>query len=141
MTQSKGEAMSIHAYAAKGAKQALESFEFDPGPLGDHEVEVAVTHCGICHSDVSMIDNDWGMAAFPLIPGHEVVGTVAAMGQLRMVRPRQGPSLHEAAGHDRLPSRRLCGPRPRRRALRPAHPGRALLCGGRAAHVRRRDRL
>jgi uncharacterized zinc-type alcohol dehydrogenase-like protein len=73
--------MSIHAYAAKGPKQPLESFEFDPGPLGDHEVEVAVTHCGICHSDVSMIDNEWGMAAFPLIPGHEVVGTVAAMGR------------------------------------------------------------
>jgi uncharacterized zinc-type alcohol dehydrogenase-like protein len=45
--------MAIHAYATKGPKQALSPFEYDPGPLGDKEVEVAVTHCGICHSDMS----------------------------------------------------------------------------------------
>jgi uncharacterized zinc-type alcohol dehydrogenase-like protein len=53
--------MAIHAHAAKAAKQALAPFEYDPGPLGDHEVEVAVTHYGICHSDLSMLDNEWGM--------------------------------------------------------------------------------
>ncbi len=73
--------MAIKAYAATAAKQPLKPFEFDPGPLGEHEVEVAVTHCGICHSDVSMIDNDWGMASYPLVPGHEVVGSVAAVGR------------------------------------------------------------
>ena len=73
--------MAIHAHAAKAAKQALAPFEYDPGPLGDHEVEVAVTHCGICHSDLSMLDNEWGMTAYPFVPGHEVVGTVAALGK------------------------------------------------------------
>jgi len=73
--------MTIHAHAAKAAKQALAPFEYDPGPLGDHEVEVAVTHCGICHSDLSMLDNEWGMTAYPFVPGHEVVGTVAALGK------------------------------------------------------------
>lgn len=73
--------MTIHAHAAKGSKQPLSPFEYDPGPLGDQEVEVAVTHCGICHSDLSMLDNEWGMTAYPFVPGHEVVGTVAALGK------------------------------------------------------------
>jgi len=71
----------IHAYAAKGPKQPLSTFEYDPGPLGDQEVEVAVTHCGICHSDLSMADNEWGFTAYPLVPGHEVVGTIATLGK------------------------------------------------------------
>ena len=70
----------IHAYAAKAAKGALEPFEYNPGPLGSHEVEVKVTHCGICHSDIAMIDNDWQFSTYPFVPGHEVVGTVSAMG-------------------------------------------------------------
>jgi uncharacterized zinc-type alcohol dehydrogenase-like protein len=72
--------MPIQAYAAKTPKGRLEPFSFEPGPLGPREVEVKVTHCGICHSDQAMIDNDWHFAAYPLVPGHEVVGTVAAMG-------------------------------------------------------------
>ena len=72
--------MPVKAYAAKGPKQDLEPFEYEPGPLGPHEVEVRVTHCGICHSDLAMIDNDWGFSAYPLVPGHEVVGTVTAVG-------------------------------------------------------------
>jgi len=73
--------MTIHAHAASGPKQSLKPFDYEPGPLKDDEVEVAVTHCGICHSDVSMIDNDFGMTTYPLVPGHEVVGTIAALGR------------------------------------------------------------
>jgi alcohol/geraniol dehydrogenase (NADP+) len=72
--------MGIKGYAAKGPKQALEPFEYEPGPLGRHEVEVKVSHCGICHSDLAMIDNDWGFTAYPLVPGHEAVGHVSAIG-------------------------------------------------------------
>ncbi len=68
------------AYAASRPKGPLEPFAFDPGPLPPEEVEVKVTHCGLCHSDVSMLDDEWGMSKFPLVPGHEVVGTVAALG-------------------------------------------------------------
>jgi uncharacterized zinc-type alcohol dehydrogenase-like protein len=71
----------IHAYAAKAAKQPLASFDYDPGPLAEDQVEVAVTHCGICHSDMSMSDNEWGMTTYPLVPGHEVVGTIATVGK------------------------------------------------------------
>jgi alcohol/geraniol dehydrogenase (NADP+) len=72
--------MPIKAYAAKGPKQRLEPFEYEPGPLGPDEVEVRVSHCGICHSDLAMIDNDWGFSRYPLVPGHEAIGVVSAVG-------------------------------------------------------------
>jgi uncharacterized zinc-type alcohol dehydrogenase-like protein len=72
--------MAVKAYAARGPKQKLEPFEYEPGPLGKHEVDVRVSHCGICHSDLALIDNEWGNATYPVVPGHEVVGTVAAVG-------------------------------------------------------------
>jgi len=71
---------SIHALAALGAKQKLQSFEYDPGPLGSEQVEIAVESCGICHSDLSMLDNDWGIATYPFVPGHEIIGRVVALG-------------------------------------------------------------
>ena len=70
----------IKSYAATVAKAPLALHEFDAGPLGDEHVEIAVTHCGICHSDLSMLHNDWGMSGWPLVPGHEVVGTVTTVG-------------------------------------------------------------
>jgi len=70
----------IHAYAALAKGEKLQPFEFDPGPLLDEQVEIKVSHCGICHSDLSMIDNEWGQSAYPLVPGHEVVGTITAVG-------------------------------------------------------------
>ncbi len=72
--------MKINAYAAPAAKKPLKSFVYEPGQLKPDEVEIQITHCGICHSDVHMIDNDWGNAEFPLVPGHEIVGVVRAVG-------------------------------------------------------------
>ena len=68
------------AYAAAKAGGELKPFSFDPGPLGPEEVEIKVTHCGLCHSDISMLDNEWGMTTYPLVPGHEAIGTVVALG-------------------------------------------------------------
>ena len=70
----------IHAYAAKSPKGALEPFEYDPGPLHPEHVEIQVEHCGICHSDLSMLDNEWRRTNFPLVPGHEIVGRITAAG-------------------------------------------------------------
>ena len=70
----------IYAYAAHEPAGKLQPFEYDPGDLGPGQVEIDVLSCGICHSDLSMLENDWEMAAFPLVPGHEVVGKVAAVG-------------------------------------------------------------
>lgn len=72
--------MMIRGYAAAAARAPLDPVEFDPGPLQDEWVEVEVEHCGLCHSDLSMIDDEWGQSRFPLVPGHEVVGRVTATG-------------------------------------------------------------
>lgn len=72
--------MKIKSYAAKQAGQALELYEYDVAELGDEEVEVEVEYCGVCHSDLSMIDNEWGISSYPVIAGHEVIGRVAALG-------------------------------------------------------------
>jgi len=70
----------IKAYAALEAGGPLQPFEYDPGSLGADEVEITVDYCGICHSDLSMLNNEWGRSSYPLVPGHEVVGRVAAVG-------------------------------------------------------------
>ncbi len=70
----------IRAYAAQKAGGELARYDYDPGALGPDQVEIAVTACGICHSDLSMLNNEWGMTAYPFVPGHEVVGRIAAVG-------------------------------------------------------------
>jgi uncharacterized zinc-type alcohol dehydrogenase-like protein len=69
------------AYSASRPNGPLELFSFDPGQLGPEEVEIKVSHCGLCHSDLSMLGNEWGMSQYPFVPGHEVTGTVVAMGE------------------------------------------------------------
>lgn len=71
----------IHAQAALSPNAKLESFTYDSGDLKANEVEVKVLYSGLCHSDLSMLANDWGIASFPFVPGHEAVGTVAAIGK------------------------------------------------------------
>lgn len=70
----------IQGLAAHAAGAELLSYRYDPGELGPAEVEIAISHCGICHSDIHLISNDWGISQFPFIPGHEVVGNVVAVG-------------------------------------------------------------
>jgi len=67
-------------YAATRPGGKLELIEYDLGPLGDHQVDIKVEYCGICHSDLHMIDNAWGMSSYPIVAGHEVIGKVEAVG-------------------------------------------------------------
>lgn len=84
----------IKAYAAFEPKSELRPFEYDPGPLRPNEVEIDVQYCGICHSDLSMIDNEWGMTRYPIVPGHEVVGQIAQVGaQVRQLHVGQTVGL------------------------------------------------
>ncbi|OCC22891.1 alcohol dehydrogenase [Croceicoccus estronivorus] len=71
----------IKAYAALEPAGSLVPFEYDPGELGSREVELDVLYAGICHTDLSMIDNAWGFTQYPLVAGHEVVGRVASLGK------------------------------------------------------------
>jgi len=70
----------IDAWVATSAKQQLVRQQIDLGPLSAEEVEVEVEHCGLCHSDLSVLKNDWGVSLYPAVLGHEVVGRVTAVG-------------------------------------------------------------
>src|SRR3954451_1088006 len=71
---------SYEAWVAIAAKRPMVRETIDVGPLGDEDVEVAVEHCGLCHSDLSVLNNEWGISQFPATLGHEVVGRVTAAG-------------------------------------------------------------
>jgi uncharacterized zinc-type alcohol dehydrogenase-like protein len=71
----------IDAWVVRTAKSKLVREQVDLGPLGNEEVEVQVEHCGLCHSDVSMRNNDWGLSQFPAVLGHEAVGRVVEVGR------------------------------------------------------------
>ncbi len=70
----------IKAYAAFKVGAEIQPFEYEPGLLSSHDVEIAIEHCGICHSDLSMLHNEWGITQYPFVPGHEIIGTIAAKG-------------------------------------------------------------
>lgn len=70
----------IKAYAAHEPKGELTPFEYDPGELKPDEVEIDVMYCGVCHSDLSVIDNEWGISKYPVVGGHEVVGRIRQVG-------------------------------------------------------------
>lgn len=72
--------MTVKCYAARAARQQLEPFQYEPETLAPWDVELKITHCGICHSDLHLIDDDWDMSEYPLVPGHEIVGVVNAVG-------------------------------------------------------------
>jgi len=73
--------IKVKGYAAKSAKKDLGPFSFkrrDPGP---HDVQFDILYCGVCHSDVHQARDEWGGSVFPMVPGHEIVGRVTAMGK------------------------------------------------------------
>ena len=71
---------TIHAYAAMNSGETLVPYQFDAGELQTHQVEVKVEYCGLCHSDISIIQNDWKSSVYPVVPGHEVIGTITQLG-------------------------------------------------------------
>jgi uncharacterized zinc-type alcohol dehydrogenase-like protein len=70
----------IHGFATHAAGAELLAYKYNPGELHPTDVEIKISHCGICHSDIHLIDNDWGISHYPFIPGHEIVGTITAIG-------------------------------------------------------------
>jgi len=69
------------AYAALKAGERLQSWEYEPAPLEKGDIEIQITHNGLCHTDIHMRDNDWGVSSYPLVPGHEVVGVITQVGE------------------------------------------------------------
>lgn len=70
----------VEAWVAASAKQKLVRQQIDLGPLGTEEVEVAVEHCGLCHSDLSVLNDDWQFSQYPAVLGHEIIGRVVEVG-------------------------------------------------------------
>ncbi|MDX2175589.1 MAG: NAD(P)-dependent alcohol dehydrogenase [Candidatus Sumerlaeia bacterium] len=90
---------TIKALAAAAPGAPLQPFEYSVGDLRPGQVQLKVEYCGICHSDLSMTDNEWGMTGYPFVPGHEVVGTVEALGEgVRHLRAGQRVGLGWYAG-------------------------------------------
>jgi uncharacterized zinc-type alcohol dehydrogenase-like protein len=71
---------TIRGYAAKGPGKPLRLWTFKAPKLGEHDVRISITHCGVCHTDVSAIDDYYGITTYPFVPGHEIVGYVSAVG-------------------------------------------------------------
>ncbi len=73
--------IAVKGYAAKKAKAPLGPFEFERREVGKNDVLIDIKYCGICHSDIHQARDEWGGSIFPMVPGHEIVGKVAAVGE------------------------------------------------------------
>ena len=71
---------TVNAYAASEKSGKLTPFQYELPNIGKEEVDIKVHYCGVCHSDLSMLDNEWGMTQYPFVPGHEIVGEVISKG-------------------------------------------------------------
>lgn len=72
--------MKTIGYAAQSAESPLKPYEFDVRSLRDNDVAIEILYTGVCHSDLHMAKNDWGWTAYPIVPGHEIVGRVIEVG-------------------------------------------------------------
>jgi alcohol dehydrogenase (NADP+) len=72
--------MKVLAYAAKEAKAPLSPYSFERRALDDYDVAIDIQHCGICHSDIHQVNDEWGGSTFPMVPGHEITGIVTEIG-------------------------------------------------------------
>jgi uncharacterized zinc-type alcohol dehydrogenase-like protein len=71
---------AIKAYAAYDAETPLKPYSFDRKELGTKQVQIEILYSGVCHSDIHTAKGDWGPAIYPLVPGHEIVGRITAVG-------------------------------------------------------------
>jgi uncharacterized zinc-type alcohol dehydrogenase-like protein len=72
--------MRVNAYAAPAAGEPLNPTTIERRDVGPHDVLIEIQYAGICHSDIHTVNGDWGPQPFPVVPGHEIVGVVAAVG-------------------------------------------------------------
>lgn len=73
--------MQTLAYGTKDKSASLSPVRFERQAVRTDEVEIEITHCGVCHSDLHQARNDWGNTVYPCVSGHEIVGTVTRVGE------------------------------------------------------------
>lgn len=69
------------AYAAQSSTSALAPWNFTRRAVGPHDVLIEIRYCGVCHTDIHLSRNDWGISVYPMVPGHEIVGVVTSVGE------------------------------------------------------------
>ena len=72
---------NTNSYAVQGATDALAPFSFQRRDVQPHDVQIDILYCGVCHSDIHQARNEWGGSIYPMVPGHEMVGVVNAVGE------------------------------------------------------------
>jgi uncharacterized zinc-type alcohol dehydrogenase-like protein len=72
--------MKVQGYAAQNAKATLGPFSFERREPGDHDIVIDIEYCGICHTDIHQVGDEWGGSIFPMVPGHEITGIVSKTG-------------------------------------------------------------
>ena len=68
------------AYAVQSATSALKPWNLERRAVGPHDVLMDIKFCGVCHSDIHFVRNEWGISVYPMVPGHEIVGIVTRVG-------------------------------------------------------------
>lgn len=74
------ETIQSKAYATHSSKSELKPFSLERRKPLDHDVQIEIKYCGVCHSDIHMARGEWGETPYPLVPGHEIIGKVVAVG-------------------------------------------------------------
>lgn len=72
--------LKTHGFAAQNAHTALAPFSFERRDPGPNDIQIKILFCGVCHSDLHQTRDEWGFSRFPMVPGHEIIGTVTAIG-------------------------------------------------------------
>src|SRR5213596_2132117 len=72
--------LPTRGYATKGPTSILEPFKFERREVGPHDVQIEILYCGVCHSDIHQVRDEWGGSIFPMVPGHEIVGKITKVG-------------------------------------------------------------
>ena len=72
--------MNVSGYAARSATEPLGPYRFERRDLRANDVAIEILYCGVCHSDLHQARNDWGNSKYPMVPGHEIIGRVTAVG-------------------------------------------------------------
>lgn len=72
--------MHVHGYAAAKKGASLKPVQFERAPIAAGEVAIEISHCGVCHSDLHQVNDDWKNSVWPCVPGHEIIGKVSAVG-------------------------------------------------------------
>src|SRR5512132_948668 len=72
--------MTVRGYAAQSAISPIAPFRFERREPRADDVVIEILYCGVCHSDIHNVRNDWGNATYPMVPGHEIIGRVTAVG-------------------------------------------------------------